>query len=75
MTPELEQLRCIVLHAPVWDGDLISKEHTEILRKNGYVERAHGYTVLTANGIKAALDFGFIDEKERSIRAYMGGKK
>lgn len=38
--------------APVWDGDLISKEHRTAFHSLGWVDRCEGWNVITALGEK-----------------------
>ena len=40
---------------PVWDGDVISKDARDRLVENGLLSRAHGYNILTADGVMLAI--------------------
>ena len=55
LTEQLEQLKAIT-----WDGNLISKQNRNELRKRGYISNYRGFNYLTRKGVKLLVDLEMI---------------
>jgi hypothetical protein len=51
-----EVVKCLFFHGPTWDGNIPSKEGRLELCDLGYAKRAKGYTWLSEEGMKFALE-------------------
>ena len=56
---ELQQLLQIA-ETPIWDGDLISKVAVEFLRSHELIDKAYGFSFITAKGIGILDSIGAI---------------
>ena len=48
---EIETLRHLFRHGPIWDGNLVSKQGRDAAVKRGLVDRAEGFNFLTREGV------------------------
>ena len=51
----LEQLK-LLFNGVTWDGDLISKEHRDLLVKAGLAEKCGGWNLITKKGVQYLID-------------------
>jgi len=58
MTPEIDQLA--QLQMVTRDGDLISKDATDKLRKVGYAYQKCGYNFLSSSGVALSVVLGLL---------------
>jgi len=61
----IESMRCMFLHGPTWDGNIPSKAGRDELFDLKLAARIRGYSWLTADGMRLALDNGLDREKEK----------
>lgn len=62
ITSKLEQL----LHfrsGPIWDGNLISKQHRDELAQDGFIDRISGFQFLTGSGVRILKQLGYLHEE------------
>lgn len=72
MTPLIiAQIECLSQFAkgPVCDGDLISKAHRDGFHKAGWIDRAHGWNFLNAEGIRICEVLSIITTNRRKKEA------
>lgn len=61
----IESMRCMFLHGPTYDGNIPSKAGRDELFDLKLATRIRGYSWLTAEGMRMALDNGLDRDKER----------
>lgn len=60
-----DDLYCMFMNGPTWDGNLPSKAGRDWLIDRAYAARGHGWNWLTTEGVLLALELRFGLEKER----------
>jgi hypothetical protein len=61
----IESMRCLFLHGPTWDGNIPSKSGRDELFDLKLAGRINGWSWLTADGMRLALNNGMDRDKDR----------